>query len=110
MDFASAGCFACPERHSKADVIAADIVEPPVINFDGPPLPRRRSFQLIQLVVDILPAIENDVIAELLQELAIALAAAEDAITDERAKRQSALSIAHDRHVALVRCREARRL
>lgn len=87
--------------------VASDIAS--AISFDLLPLPnvrRQRAEQLIDLAIALLPAIEDDVVADMVEELAIALSDADQAVLAERELVTAAMNVARGQHVELGRLRE----
>ena len=64
------------------------------------------SRPVIELVVEVLPTIEDDLTAELLEHVALALADRDDEVRAIRAVLSSALALSHAQHVEIVPLRQ----
>ncbi len=65
------------------------------------------SRPLLALVVELLPAIEDDVAANLVEHLALALVDRDDALCAMRVVLSSALALSYTQHLAILRQRES---
>ena len=63
------------------------------------------SRPLLDLVVSVLPLIDDDLAADLLEQLALALVDRDDEVRGVRAVLSSALVLAHAQHVEILRLR-----
>ena len=69
------------------------------------PAPWRSSRQFLALVVEVLPLIEDDLMADLLEQLALALGDRDDEVRAVRGVLSSALALSHSQHVEINRLR-----
>ena len=69
------------------------------------PTPWLSSRPLLDLVVSVLPLSEDDLAADLLEQLALALVDQDDEIRAVRAVLSSALAMSHTQHVEILRLR-----
>ena len=69
------------------------------------PPPWLSSRPLLDLVVSVLPLSEDDLAADLLEQLALALVDQDDEIRAVRAVLSSALAMSHTQHVEILRLR-----
>ncbi len=67
------------------------------------PPPRLSSRPLLDLVVSVLPLSEDDLAADLLEQLALALIDRDDEVRGVRAVLAAALDLAHAQHVEILR-------
>lgn len=71
-----------------------------------PPAPWPVPGRVLALVVELLPTIEDDLMADLLEHLALALADRDDEVRAVRAVLSSALALSHTQHVEILRLRK----
>ncbi len=69
------------------------------------PAPWPASRSVLALVVEVLPTIEDDLAADLVEHLTLALADRDDELRAVRAVLSSALALSHTQHVEIIRLR-----
>src|SRR5437762_192734 len=69
------------------------------------PAPWPSSRPVLALVAEVLPTIEDDLTADVLEHLALALADRDDELRAVRAVLSSSLALSHTQHVEIIRLR-----
>lgn len=69
------------------------------------PAPWPSSRPVLALVVDILPTLEDDLTADLLEHLAVALVDRDDELRSVRAVLSSTIALSHTQHLEIARLR-----
>src|SRR5215210_3792717 len=75
----------------------------PLVEFNLPEPAVRESYSLARAAAELLPTVDDDRAADMIEALAYALVEAEDAATMEREIGRAALALAHQQQVELGR-------